>query len=53
MTATDQLMFKILSEEIPYQSNSEALFECVRDLPEAIWLDSGKPRSLQGRFDII
>ena len=53
MTATDQFMFKILSEEIPYQSNSEGLFECVRDLPEAIWLDSGKPRSLQGRFDII
>jgi para-aminobenzoate synthetase component 1 len=46
-------MFKILSEEIPYQTNSEQLFECVRDLPEAIWLDSGKPRSLQGRFDII
>ena len=46
-------MFKILSEEIPYQSNSETLFECLRDLPEAIWLDSGKPRSLQGRFDII
>jgi para-aminobenzoate synthetase component 1 len=46
-------MYKILSEEIPYQSNSEALFECLRDLPEAIWLDSGKPRSLQGRFDII
>ena len=46
-------MFKIISEEIPYQSNSEALFECLRDLPDAIWLDSGKPRSLQGRFDII
>ena len=46
-------MFKILSEEIPYQSNSEMLFDCLRDLPEAIWLDSGKPRSLQGRYDII
>jgi para-aminobenzoate synthetase component 1 len=46
-------MFKIISEEIPYQSNSEVLFECLRDLPDAIWLDSGKPRSLQGRFDII
>jgi para-aminobenzoate synthetase component 1 len=46
-------MYKILSEEIPYQANSEILFECLRDLPDAIWLDSGKPRSLQGRFDII
>ena len=46
-------MFRIHSEEIPYQAKSELLFDCLRDLPEAIWLDSGKPRSLQGRFDII
>ena len=25
----------------------------MRDLPNAIWLDSAKPRSLQGRFDIM
>jgi len=46
-------MFKMLKEEIPYQANSELLFDCLRDLPEAIWLDSCKPRSLQGRYDII
>ena len=46
-------MFKVHSEEIPYQANTEVLFNCLRDLPDAIWLDSGKPRSLQGRFDII
>ena len=46
-------MFRIHSEEIPYQAKSELLFDCLRDLPDAIWLDSGKPRSLQGRFDII
>ena len=46
-------MFKINSEELSYQPNSEKLFDCLRDLPNAIWLDSGKPRSLQGRFDII
>ena len=46
-------MFKINSEELSYQPNSEKLFDCLRDLPDAIWLDSGKPRSLQGRFDII
>ncbi len=40
-------------QEIPYQPNSEQLFEAVRDLPDAIWLDSGKPGSTQGRFDII
>ena len=46
-------MFRIHSKEVPYQANSELLFDCLRDLPDAIWLDSGKPRSLQGRFDII
>ena len=39
--------------EIPYRPNSELLFTLVRDLPDAIWLDSGKPHSIQGRFDII
>ena len=39
--------------EIPYRPNSELLFALVRDLPDAIWLDSGKPHSIQGRFDII
>jgi para-aminobenzoate synthetase component 1 len=46
-------MHYISHEDIPYTSNSEALFEKLRDLPDAIWLDSAKPRSLQGRFDII
>ena len=39
--------------EIPYRPDSEKLFALVRDLPDAIWLDSGKPRSIQGRYDII
>ena len=39
--------------DIAYQQDSAALFAALRDLPEAIWLDSGKPRSLQGCFDII
>jgi para-aminobenzoate synthetase component 1 len=46
-------MQSIAIQEIPYQPNSENLFAVVRDLPDAIWLDSGKPRSTQGRFDII
>ena len=39
--------------DFPYQPNAAALFNAVRDLPAPIWLDSGKPRSLRGRFDII
>ncbi len=37
----------------PYQPDAEALFARLRNLEGAIWLDSGKPRSLQGRFDIL
>lgn len=37
----------------PYQQDAEPLFARLRHLEGAIWLDSGKPRSLQGRFDII
>ncbi len=39
--------------DFPYRPDAESLFDAVRDLPDAIWLDSGKPRSLSGRFDII
>jgi para-aminobenzoate synthetase component 1 len=39
--------------DFPYHPNAETLFAAVRDMPDAIWLDSGKPRSLYGRFDII
>jgi para-aminobenzoate synthetase component 1 len=46
-------MQSIRVKDIPYQADSAELFSRLRDLPEAIWLDSGKPRSLQGCFDII
>lgn len=39
--------------DFPYREDGEALFEAIGDLPDPVWLDSGKPRSLQGRFDII
>ncbi|MBT5388543.1 MAG: hypothetical protein HOL11_07030, partial [Porticoccaceae bacterium] len=41
-------MQSIRVKDIPYQADSAELFNRLRDLPEAIWLDSGKPRSLQG-----
>ncbi|HLS98575.1 MAG: aminodeoxychorismate synthase component I [Porticoccaceae bacterium] len=39
--------------DFPYQAEVAPLFARLRHLDGAIWLDSGKPRSLQGRFDII
>ncbi|MDG1311866.1 MAG: aminodeoxychorismate synthase component I [Porticoccaceae bacterium] len=46
-------MQTIRTMDIPYQQDSAVLFAALRDLPDSIWLDSGKPRSLQGCFDII
>ncbi len=40
-------------QALPYQASSETLFAALRDLPDAVWLDSGTPYSTQGRFDII
>ncbi|MEH6542804.1 MAG: aminodeoxychorismate synthase component I [Porticoccaceae bacterium] len=40
-------------QDFPYSANTSTLFETIRHLPDPVWLDSGKPRSLQGRFDII
>jgi para-aminobenzoate synthetase component 1 len=40
-------------QALPYQASSETLFAALRDLPDAVWLDSGAPYSIQGRFDII
>ena len=46
-------MPRLSFHEIPYQASSESLFAAIRDLPDAVWLDSGTPHSIQGRFDII
>ncbi|MGS2716567.1 aminodeoxychorismate synthase component I [Eionea flava] len=38
---------------IPYYPSSETLFSAIRHLPFACWLDSGKPDSTSGRYDIL
>lgn len=38
---------------LDYQPESAYWFAAVRHLPNAIWLDSGRPKSTYGRFDII
>jgi para-aminobenzoate synthetase component 1 len=38
---------------LSYQPDSAAWFALVRHLPNAAWLDSGRPQSSYGRFDII
>jgi para-aminobenzoate synthetase component 1 len=40
-------------EELPYRPDSCTLFERIRDLPAALLLDSGRPASVQGRYDIL
>ena len=44
---------KYISIEIPYSNDSSRLFSRIRSLPYACWLDSGKPHSHYGRYDII
>ncbi len=39
--------------DVPYTPESEHIFAAIQHLPDAVWLDSGKPASLYGRFDII
>jgi len=43
----------ITRHEVPYLADCAAMFEKINDMPEAIWLDSGKPASLQGNIDIM
>ena len=38
---------------IPYRIDSAELFEVIADEPWAVFLDSGRPRSNAGRFDIL
>ena len=46
-------MKSITRHEVPYAADCAVLFEKINDMPEAIWLDSGKPTSLQGNIDIM
>lgn len=40
-------------EEIPYCPDSCELFDCIRDLPGAAFLDSSYPHASSGRYDIL
>lgn len=37
----------------PYHPDSDTIFGKLRNLPGRVWLDSGKPGSSKGRYDII
>jgi para-aminobenzoate synthetase component 1 len=38
---------------LPYRADSAELFEAIADEPWAVFLDSGRPRSTAGRYDIL
>ncbi|MES9962232.1 MAG: aminodeoxychorismate synthase component I [Candidatus Sedimenticola sp. 20ELBAFRAG] len=42
-----------LIQDLPYFQDSARIFEAVADKPWSVFLDSGRPFSRQGRFDII
>ena len=39
--------------ELDYRVDSGDFFARIKDLPDAIWLDSGQPLAVQGRYDIL
>jgi para-aminobenzoate synthetase component 1 len=39
--------------ELPYREDSAPLFEAIADWPWAVFLDSGRPRTQAGRYDIL
>lgn len=43
----------MLKHALPYASDSSALFERIAHLPWPMFLDSGKPQSEYGRYDIL
>jgi para-aminobenzoate synthetase component 1 len=43
----------LLIQPLPYTDNSAQLFERIRHMPWAIFLDSGQPGSQYGRYDIL
>ena len=46
-------MYEPNIREIPYGKDSEYLFSRIRDLPHAVFLDSGRQRLPHARFDIL
>ncbi|MBI2783203.1 MAG: aminodeoxychorismate synthase component I [Porticoccaceae bacterium] len=40
-------------QELSYRTDAAPLLAAVRDLPSPVWLDSGRPYSRAGRFDIV
>ncbi len=46
-------MSQPLLQSIPYHPDSSLLFESIAKRPWSVFLDSGRPGSKQGRFDIL
>lgn len=46
-------MIRPMLTEVPYHTDSAALFAAIADWPWAVFLDSGRPFVEQGRYDII
>lgn len=46
-------MKNLTIEDLPYFPDSCRVFTCIKKLPFAVFLDSAKPYSVNGRYDII
>ena len=46
-------MNQLTIEELPYQLDSAPLFACLLDMEQPVYLDSARPYSTKGRYDIF
>jgi para-aminobenzoate synthetase component I len=46
-------MAAVKIRDIPYLADGSAYYRAIRELPQAIWLDSGRPHAQFGRYDIL
>jgi len=52
-SSKSRYMSHFIVSDLRYLADSSAYFEAIRDLPSPVWLDSGRPLSPLGRYDII
>ncbi|MFC1601971.1 aminodeoxychorismate synthase component I [Pseudomonadota bacterium] len=46
-------MTQPIRQQLPYHPDSAQLFAAIRNMPWAVFLDSGRPQINQGRYDIL
>ena len=46
-------MKSISIKHLDYTENAELMFALIKSSPNSVWLDSSRPMSVQGRYDLM